>query len=368
VVAGSASALVGGHWDISWHQSIGRDTFWTPPHLLIYLCGILAGISSAYLILGTTFGGHAGARAASVRLWGFRGPLGAFLCAWGGIAMLVSAPFDDWWHNAYGLDVKILSPPHLVLGIGIFAVRLGALVLILGQMNRASGELAHSLRRLFLFVGSLFIVGLLVLLMEHTVRVYMHSARFYLLLAIPVPFVLAGISRAGAGGHPSRWPATTMAAVYTAVVAFLVWILPLFPAEPKLGPVYQKVTHFIPPEFPILLLVPALALDLLRPRLAAWGLWRHAAAAGVVFVASLAAAQWPFASFLMSPAARNRFFGAGYLGFFIEPSSPYALHQFVTLDPSPAAFWQAMAVAVGAAILSTRLGLAWGDWMRRLRR
>ena len=24
--------------------------------------------------------------------------------------MLTSAPFDDWWHNAYGLDVKITQP------------------------------------------------------------------------------------------------------------------------------------------------------------------------------------------------------------------------------------------------------------------
>ena len=32
------SASVGGIWDISWHKSIGRDTFWTAPHMLIYLC------------------------------------------------------------------------------------------------------------------------------------------------------------------------------------------------------------------------------------------------------------------------------------------------------------------------------------------
>ena len=59
-------------------------------------------------------------------MWGFYGPLGAFITAWGGVAMLVSAPFDDWWHNAYGLDVKILSPPHTVLAAGIIAIELGA--------------------------------------------------------------------------------------------------------------------------------------------------------------------------------------------------------------------------------------------------
>src|ERR1700743_1677205 len=53
---GVTSAMVGVEWDISWHRSIGRDTFWTPPHMAIYLCGIIAGIASAYLILATTFG------------------------------------------------------------------------------------------------------------------------------------------------------------------------------------------------------------------------------------------------------------------------------------------------------------------------
>ncbi|MBV9742925.1 MAG: hypothetical protein JO099_04125, partial [Acidobacteriia bacterium] len=66
-VAAVTSAMIGAHWDISWHRSIGRDTFWTPAHLAIHLCGILAGIGSGALILSTTFGGQSALRAASVR-------------------------------------------------------------------------------------------------------------------------------------------------------------------------------------------------------------------------------------------------------------------------------------------------------------
>ena len=29
------SAMIGGRWDVSWHESIGRDTFWTPAHMAI---------------------------------------------------------------------------------------------------------------------------------------------------------------------------------------------------------------------------------------------------------------------------------------------------------------------------------------------
>src|SRR5205085_8826535 len=73
------SAYIGGYWDISWHRSIGRDTFWTPPHMAIYACGVLAGICSAYLILTATLGRDIPLRDASVRIWGLVGPLGAFI-------------------------------------------------------------------------------------------------------------------------------------------------------------------------------------------------------------------------------------------------------------------------------------------------
>src|ERR1700722_19211319 len=177
-VIGVTSAMIGVHWDISWHRSIGRDTFWTPPHIAIYLCGIIAGISSAYLILATTFGKLPQVRASSVKMWGFYGPLGAFVTAWGGIAMLVSAPFDDWWHNAYGLDVKILSPPHTVLAAGVLAIEIGALMLLLGYMNRAEGDERLRLSWLYLYLGSMIVVVLQILTMEHTGNVMQHTAWF----------------------------------------------------------------------------------------------------------------------------------------------------------------------------------------------
>src|SRR5713101_6066516 len=86
VLAATCGGL-GSVWDISWHESIGRDSFWTPAHVLIYLCGILAGVSSGYLILATTFGKNSPVHSTSVSMWRFRAPLGAFICAWGGVAM-----------------------------------------------------------------------------------------------------------------------------------------------------------------------------------------------------------------------------------------------------------------------------------------
>jgi hypothetical protein len=41
---------------------------------------------------------------------------------------------------------------------------------------------------------------------------------------------------------------------------------------------------------------------------------------------------------------------------------------FVHTEHTPAAFWTRMAIALVAAILMVRIGMAWGEWMRRIRR
>jgi hypothetical protein len=362
-VAAVTSAMIGVHWDISWHRSIGRDTFWTPAHLAIHLCGVLAGIACGYLILATTFGRDSFLRQASVRIWGFRGPLGAFISAWGGIAMLTSAPLDNWWHNAYGLDVKILSPPHMVLAAGIIAVHVGALILILGYMNRATDEERGRLLALFLYVGGMILVCLMVLELELTARVVMHTAYFYRVVATVAPLVLAGVARAS----KYKWAATAVAGVYTAFVLLIGWILPLFPAEPKLGPVLYPTTQFTPPEFPLLLIVPAFALDLLWQKTGRWGAWKQSLVSAVVFLGTFVAVQWPLADFLMSPAARNWFFGAMYFGYNTNPLGRYALYQFA--PPEAAAdFWREAALAFVLSVLLIRIGLASGDRLGRIRR
>jgi hypothetical protein len=139
VVLAAACVMIGVYWDISWHMTIGRDTFWTPAHLLIQAGGLIAGLSSGYIALRATFRGTDAERDAAVSFWGFRAPLGAWISIWGCGAMLTSAPFDNWWHNAYGLDVRIISPPHAVLAIGIFSIVVGALLLTLARQNRATG-------------------------------------------------------------------------------------------------------------------------------------------------------------------------------------------------------------------------------------
>jgi hypothetical protein len=358
------SAYVGGYWDISWHRSIGRDTFWSPPHMAIYACGVLAGIASGYLILTTTFGRNAPLRVVSVRMWGFSGPLGAFILAWGGVAMLASAPFDDWWHNAYGLDVKIVSPPHMVLAAGFFGIELGAVMLLLAFMNRSDDAVRRRLQKLFLYVGGTVICESLLLKMEYISRSEMHSALFYIVMMVGTPAVLVAIAVASR----QRWACTIIAAVYTGFGVALLWILPLVPAEPKLGPVYRQVTHLIPWEFPLLIVVPALAIDLILQRSSSWRPIVGGLVNGLVFLITFVAVQWPFANFLMTPLTRNWFFGTAYMDFSTPESSFYARNQFVYNESTPQQFWRGMLVAAFLSCLMTWVGLRAGRAMQRVRR
>jgi len=365
-VVANTSSMIGVHWDISWHRSIGRDTFWTPAHLAIYLCGVLAGVSSAYTILSSTFSSAGAAlRQASVRIWGFHGPLGAFIMAWGGIAMLTSAPFDDWWHNAYGLDVRIISPPHTLLASGIFNIQLGTTMLILGYMNRAEGAAPRMLRWLYLYMGGLAVVNMATFIIEYTFRVNMHSAVYYRSVGLAIPFFLFAVS----GSAGVRWATTKVAAVYMLFWHVMNLVLPLFPAEPKLGPVYNQVTHFVPSTFPMLLVVPALLCDLF---LQGWGArlraWRAGAAAGLIFMAGLLAVQWPFANFLLSPWSRNWFFYTDMHDFSTAVRSYTRRHEFFPWEKSMTEFWTNLAIAFAASMIMSMLGLMMSRWLARVKR
>jgi len=371
VIFSSACIVVGLLWDISWHRTIGRDTFWSPPHLLEQIAAIVSGLTCGYVVLRTTFGGDAEARATSVRFWRFfRAPLGAWVCIWGTLMMITSAPFDNWWHNAYGLDVRIISPPHMVLAAGMIAIELGAMLLVLAAQNRATSE--HDRRRLgllFAFAAGIVLVMVAILLEEHAAfGNHMHSAKFYKLTGIAFGLLLVAFSRASS----IHWPATVTAAVYMAIVMIAVWIFQLFPAAARLAPIYNAVTHMVPPPFPLLLIFPAIALDLLLQRFGTGRDWLLSITIGVSFVAVMLAIHWFWSEFLLSPAARNFFFGTDQWDYSSKLGPWRYRYWGLDVDASgnwkPALFAQGIGLAVLYTIAAARIGLWAGSGMSRVRR
>jgi hypothetical protein len=118
----------------------------------------------------------------------------------------------------------------------------------------------------------------------------------------------------------------------------------------------------------LLLIVPAIVFDMVGRRVGEWNRWAKAAALGAAFLASFLVVQWPFADFLMSPASRNWIFATNNFAYFVRPGSPWALNIFVPTEPTLAAFWMRMGIALVTAMLMTRVGFGWGQWMRRIRR
>jgi hypothetical protein len=295
---------------------------------------------------------------------GFRAPLGAFIAAWGGGAMLTSAPFDNWWHEAYGLDVKIISPPHMLLALGIAGIMWGGAILAMSYLNRATGQERTRLQRILLFIGGFIIIQGMTLKLEYTNRVLLHSAISYMVIGIGTLLLLEGLARVS--GH--RWARTIMTGVYSAFVLILMWVLPLFPAQPKLGPVYQDITHMVPLPFPMLLIVPAFFLDLTLPLFKDAPKWQQAIFGGVAFLAIMIAVEWPFATFLMSPMARNRFFATTDFPYFALPTSPTVRHVFVHWEQSPAEFWRNMALGFLFSVASMWAGIYWSNWLKKVRR
>ena len=370
VLAASASIVIGLIWDISWHRTIGRDTFWSPPHVIEQIGAIVAGLSCGYVVLRTTFAGSAEDRSKSVRFWKFfQGPLGAWICIWGTIMMVTSAPFDNWWHNAYGLDVKIISPPHLVLASGMIAIELGAMYMALGAQNRAATESDRKRLAIIFAIAAAVIIEMVSIMITEDASFAntMHGSRFYIVTGMLMPFFLVAFARASR----LSWPATRIAIVYMLITMISIWVLQLVPATPKLAPIYNPVTRMVPPAFPLLLFAPAVALDILMKRKLVND-WILAPVVGFAFVAVMLAAHWFWAEFMLSPAARNFFFGVDHWDYSSRPG-PWR-YQYWNLDTdqygtwSLTAFLERMLKAVVIAIVSSRLGLAWGRSMSRIKR
>lgn len=118
VLVAFCAGITGLMWDAWWHVAVGRDTFWEPPHFMLYTAVALAVIFSLY-----------GWHLKREKVW-------RNLAIAAGLVVL-SAPFDDFWHRWYGIENLstiwiVWSPPHLVL----FGTLIGGALLALPLLKR----------------------------------------------------------------------------------------------------------------------------------------------------------------------------------------------------------------------------------------
>jgi len=368
LVLASVCIILGFVWDISWHMSIGRDRFLTPPHIIIYIGAIVAAIVSGYQVLQRSFFGTAAQKAASVKFWGiFYAPFGGLFCIWGAFAMLTSSPFDNWWHNTFGLDQKIFSPPHVLLISGMIAIQLGTYISVVAAVSDKTFNTKINRKHNWLLAiaaGSL-LATLFTLFSELLPTSHMHNLWFYILTSTIFPVFLFAFSRAS----KSRWGATTAAAVYMGELLFMLWLLPLFHAKPQLGPVFNHFDHFQPFRFPLLLVLPAIPVDVIlnmrdnvKPLL-------KILLASLTFLVVFFVAQWYFGEFyLTSVYARGWVLASYSLNYGINPNSVYRY----AFNPLVVTYGKHLVVGLGiagfCAIISGMAGYYWGNWIKKVKR
>jgi hypothetical protein len=150
VSIGIALQIGAANWDIIWHGVTDVESFFTPPHTVLY-SGVALTIGSIfigiiqYVRLRETEGEREREKAlgdviqsspsssslltslhCSIQTM-FKMPYPIKLVAIGSIIEIFSGGFDSWWHYNFGFD-GLLSPPHLMLTVGMLTIVFGALI------------------------------------------------------------------------------------------------------------------------------------------------------------------------------------------------------------------------------------------------
>jgi hypothetical protein len=123
-------AELGLAWDRNWHDLVGRNEFFTPPHIMLYSGIAVSGFIALFVVLVDTYRYYQRKPGvdnnSTVRILRFfHAPLGYVILGFGALIDLVAAPLDNYWHILYGIDVTLWSPFHLMGTVGGIIVGLG---------------------------------------------------------------------------------------------------------------------------------------------------------------------------------------------------------------------------------------------------
>jgi len=334
LVAAAVAVALGSVWDGSWDASIGLHSMWSPPHLVIN-GGALVALVAAMLLARRR-------EAAAPHLAGLAGAGGLMLIA--ADVMLTLGPSAPAAVGAHWTGTQLLA------AAGASGICAAAWLAAARWTTPVSAW--ETVAAGMAWVVATMIVG------AYSLPNLQRTALFLQVSAVLYPALLVLAWHA-----VGRWSCTRAAAVYSVVVLSFVWILPLFPATPAGEPVHEPVTHLLPPRFPLLLVLPALAFDVARPWLIRAGAWAPLAF-GVLFLISFVPAQWGFAGFLLSPASDNWIFAGGgeHWPFYVEIGAERRLFWGQEQSPLNAG---ALVVATGLAVASAAAGWLAGRWLRR---
>jgi hypothetical protein len=179
-----AVKIVGGWglgWDIRWHLTIGRDSFWIAPHVMTYFSvAVTTILALGVLALETWTARSAGTLPGTVRLAGLVGSRGFHLAWWGIALTIVAAPIDDLWHRLFGIDVTLWSPPHL---LGLAGAQINTLACVLIAME--VWPRGHRARTLALALTTILLLAAFEVLVDPSVQTaFLRGGVFFFTYAV----------------------------------------------------------------------------------------------------------------------------------------------------------------------------------------
>ena len=352
-------------WDFSWESTVGVDLFWSPPHTTTFVAVALALLGALSLMRITKDASTS--RPCASSFGPVASPLGASLVAWAAFAFVTAVVFDRWWQSAYGLQAGIWHPPQILKAIAFFAI-IGGLWLLTSSAQNESVSSPCVAATMFSAAGGCLLLMIAIVTLTASYPNWQHSASFYKTAAAMYPLLLVALATAGG----LRWSASLAALVYTLLLAGMLWLLPLFKAQPLTGPIYNRLDHLMPPPFPLLLIIPALLVDWFAKQFP-WPGWRgadwlRAVVLGLAFFLPFFGVQWFFSQFLLTPHAHNWFFAGGGANWpFFLKTSPPARTMFWN-SRTDMMNWNNALIAVALSFISARLGLWLGSWLKKIRR
>jgi len=355
--------MLGLHWDIQWHISVGRDRFWTPPHILLYTSVALRGLLCAAVVLWETWRYRRGAGVddgnAIAVLGMFHAPLGFVVAGFGALVTALAAPLDDYWHQLYGIDVELWAPFHMLGTLGAFIGGLGsvyvwAALAVQSRRRRPGGsaqpaawglETAGILLALTFLAGQMLVLAWPGMLQSPTLTVAGVPVMVYpVLLALGLPWLLVA-------AHDTlglRGAAVALAVLLllrdTVLQAFVPWAVRTGAAAEG----FPFRSPLLEPHFQMGALV--FDLGLIGMAVIAEGLARRAA---------------PRNAPLLPPALRGLVLGlpayalglwAARAAWALLPKAGLPPEIPLGQPPGPLAMWLALPVALAAAALSGWIG------------